>query len=979
MVGTTISHYKVLEKLGEGGMGVVYKATDTRLERFVALKFLPEDYAHDEALRERFLREAQAASALNHPNICTIYDVGEEDGKVFIAMEFLDGVTLKELVRQGPPAYDRLLNISVDVTDGLEAAHSAGIIHRDIKLANIFVTKSGRAKILDFGLAKKTAPKHAAVVAAGAGSPDIEVSHMTSGLAALGTAAYMSPEQALGKPLDERTDLFSFGIVLYEMATGRTPFKGDTTGVLFLSIVQETPEPPRQLNPDLPDELQRIIGKCLEKDRGVRYQHASEVRADLQRLRITSDSHEPGVAVMPQEATKPSNGDQWSRKSESKPSWISVQEQPVPTVLPTATSKSRRVWKTVAPAVALLAILLVAAGLYFNSRKARALTTQDSIVVANFTNTTGDEIFDGTLRQALAVDLGQSPYLNVVSDRRVAAALKEMEKPVGERLSREVAREVCLRTNGQALIAGSIEAAGNGYQIELKAVNCQTDKTIAGTDGVAKNRTDVLHALHEAARHLRGELGESLASVDKFDKPLQEATTSSLEALQAYSTAVALRQSKGNAAALPYLQKAVALDPNFALAYAAMGSIYFNMVQTGLGRENLVKAYELRNRVSERERFHILGAYYQSVTGDHDHAIQNAKEWMRSYPGEAVPHARLATLSAASGQYDEAVRQLQEAIRLDPDVYSFYTNLMMSFMELHRLDEAKATYEAARARNISSENLIVARYELAFLQEDTDTMQQLVQWAKGKPGYEDRLAIESADVASYYGRVAASREVFEQAAVKALADGSNETAAEHYAGLAYTAAFIGDNSAAQQFAAKSLALSRDRSVTERNAMALAVSGDPGQAEELAEELNRQYPTHTLMQNYTLPTIRGMIEIDRKRPAKAIEILQPALKYELVMDSLADVLPAYVRGLAYLQLGDGRKAAGEFQKVVDNPGVVVTSVIGALAHLQLGRAERMAGNLDAARTNYQDFLALWKDADPDIPILKQAKSEYAKLK
>ena len=974
MVGTTISHYSVLEKLGEGGMGVVYKAEDTRLQRFVALKFLPAEYAHDEVLRERFLREARAASALNHPNICTIYDVGEDHGKIFIAMEFLDGVTLRDLVRGGPLEYARLLDIAIDVTDGLEAAHSAGIIHRDIKLANIFVTKSGRAKILDFGLAKKTGPRATAVAAASAGSPRFpEEAQMTSGLAALGTAAYMSPEQALGKPLDDRTDLFSFGIVLYEMATGQAPFKGDTTGVLFLSIVQEIPAPPRQVNPEIPDELQRIIGRCLEKNRDARYQNASEVRADLRKLRRISDSHEPVAAGIPD---RPSEArPTLTKRQESDSSWPAHEPNPVPATPP----PQRRSWKLPTLATVLATAALLVVGFYLHTRKAHALTPYSGVVLADFANTTGESIFDGTLRQAVASDLGQSPFLNVVSSRRIEAALKQMEKPSGERLSSEVARQICLRTNSQAVIAGSIAPDGNGYQIELNAMHCETGKILASSEGEAKDRQEVLQALSRADKQLRGKLGESLASVEAFNKPLQEATTSSLEALQAYSTGALLRDRQGNAAALPYMQKAVSLDPNFALAYAAMGRIYENMAETGLGRENTIKAHELRNRVSERERFQILGAYYQSVTGQIDKAMQNSEEWIHAYPGDAAPHVRLALLDASMGHYEEGAQQLREAIRLEPDSYTAYFDLILFYMELHRYDEAKATYEAARAHNVSSENLSVARYLLAFLQGDTETMQQLEEWAKGKPGYQDRIGIEAAVAASYYGRVAEAQQAFEQAAAAAIANGAKESAAEHYAGIAFIQAEVGQSLAARQSAAQALALSRDRSVTERVGIALARAGDVAQAEQLAAELDRQYPTNTLMQNYTLPTIQGMIAIDKGQPAKAIEILQPALKYELAVSSLANVQPAYVRGLAYLASGDGRKAAVEFQKLVDNSGVVVSAVTGALAHLQLARAEVLAGDKDAARTHYQDFLALWKDADPDIPAYKQAKSEYARLK
>jgi eukaryotic-like serine/threonine-protein kinase len=975
MIRDTISHYAILEKVGEGGMGVVYKAEDTRLERFVALKFLPDAYAKDAALRERLLREARAASALNHPNICTIYDVGQKNGDLFIAMEFLEGVNLSELLRRGPLPFARLLAIAIDVVNGLEAAHSSGIIHRDIKLANIFITNSGRTKILDFGLAKKTAARSAVVPTTGGRPEPADESQMSSGLAALGTAAYMSPEQALGKPLDERTDLFSFGIVLYEMSTGQAPFRGDTTGMLFLSIVQETPEPPRMLNPDVPEELQRIISKCLEKNREVRYQHASEVCADLLRLRHISGELEIrtganlGGGVEAELTPMP-------RANDSSPTPV-LRVPPASTPI-TARPRGRKLWNLFCGAAVLVA-LCIAGTVFHLQHKAHSLTAHAGIVVADFANTTGDAIFDGTLRQAVAVDLRQSPFVNVVSDRRVASVLMQMGKPPDQRLSRDIAREVCLRTNSEALIAGSIAQDEDGYELRLDALNCATEQTIASVGGEARKREEVLRALDDADAKLRRKLGESLPSVQKFDKPLAEATTASLEALQAFSTGQSLRQQKGNTEALPYMKRAVELDPNFADAYAVLGSIYFNLAEAGLAKENLQRAYELRNRVSERERFHIVSSYYQVVTGESAKVIQNSNEWIRTYPGDAIPHVHLAREYELLGHYAETAQQLREAIRLEPDTFSPYASLILAYMELKRLDEAEATYEVARAHHIDNENLQVARYLLAFVEGDTITLRQLEDAAKGKPGFQDRLEIEQAVTAGYCGQIAKERQLFEDAASAALANGANDSAAEHYIGRAYIDAEIGNGSAAREIVAKALAISRNRSSMERAALTLARAGDAAQAEGLAEELDRQFPVSTLMQNYTLPTIRAEIAIDRKQPDQAIEILKRALPYEYAMDSYADLQPAYVRGLAYLELKDGNKAAAEFGKVIDNPGIVTNSIIGSLSYVQLSRAEEMSGDHDAARTHYQDFLALWKDADPDIPIYKQAKAEYAKLK
>ncbi len=963
MINREVKQYQILEKLGEGGMGVVYKAYDSRLERPVALKFLPDEYAGDPVLRQRFLREARAASALNHPNICTVYEIGDDDGQIFLAMEFLDGETLKDLVRRGPVSYLKLLDIAEDVADGLEAAHQAGVIHRDIKLANIFVTKNGTAKVLDFGLAKKTEQESKA--AAGSDGRGDE-SHLTSGLAALGTAAYMSPEQALGRPLDQRTDLFSFGIVLYEMATGRAPFHGDTTGVLFLSILQETPAAPRDLNPDVPDGLQKIIQRCLEKDRELRYGSAAQIRGELEELHASA-------------AGQSSSSHALQAATDSKPTPIfggltsnwGIAKEP-----DSDTGRPRRWFWPLGGTSAIAIALLIAGIVYMQSRKAHSFTAQDKVVVAEFINTTDNAIFDGTLRQALATDLGQSPFMYVVSDRAISTSLKQMAKPVNERLSRDVAREVCLRTNSRAYVAGSIEQDGQQYRIELEALNCETNASIANSQAKATSRDGVIAAVGNAGQQLRRELGESLPSIQQNERPLIEATTSSLEALQAFTKGQSVRQQQGDEAGLPYVKKAVELDPNFAQAYAVLGTIYQNLAQVGLANEAYTTAYQLRNRVDQRERYFIESTYFEAVTGEAAKARQTAEAWIHDFPGDGVPRVRLARQYENLGQYDKAALQFREAIRLDPESYAPYSSLMMAYMQLQKLDEAKATYESAKAHQIDSEYLSRARFYIAFIERDERTMQALLDAGKGKPGYEDRLGVEAAVAAAYFGRLAESEKMFAHVIAVANAMNAKESAAEHNAGLAFIEAEVGNTASARSYAEKALAISPNRSVKERSTMALARAGDITHAEQLANELSSQYPVGTIMQGYTLPCIRAMIEVNQKNPSKAIELLNAALPYELAMSSFANVEPAYVRGLAYLESGDGPKAAAEFRKLIANPGVVTSSITGAVAYLQLARAEKMSGNKQQARTSYQDFLALWKNADPNIPVLKQAKAEYA---
>jgi tetratricopeptide (TPR) repeat protein len=919
LVGHTLGHYRILEQIGAGGMGVVYRAHDEQLDRDVALKLLPPGMLADKPARKRFRKEATTLAKLNHPNIATVHEFGSQNQTDYLVTEYIAGISLDAQLTAGALKTEQIVDLGIQLAQGLAAAHEHGIIHRDLKPANLRLSSDGRLKILDFGLAQLL-PQASNLGLTATLTQSQEIS---------GTLPYMAPEQLRGEPADARTDIWAAGAVLYEMATGHRPFEERIPTALAGDIIHKPVLPPRKIRSKTSPKLEAVILRCLQKEQAKRYQSARELQSELERL---------GIGRTPIAARR----------------WL---------------------WPIIAITASIVVLLMAGAFLYVHARP--KLTDKDTVVLADFANATGDPVFDGALRHGLSAQLEQSPFLNLLSDQRIAETLSLMARPKEARLTHELAAEVCQRTASAAVLDGSIAQIGAQYLVTLKAVNCSNGEPLASTEAQASDKNHVLDALGKVASEIRSKLGESLGSVQKYDAPAEKVTTPSLEALKAYSLGYRAMVVKSDPpAAVSLFQRAISLDPNFAMAYARLGICYSNLNETTRAADNTRKAYHLQERVSEREKLYIASHYEEVVTGDLEAARKTHELWAQTYPRDNVPPHNLGIIYAYLGDYDKSLAASREVLKLNPRSGSAYATLVSSYLYLNRLDEAKATAQEAQAHNLDSPQMHLKLYLLDFLQHNSAGMGQEVTGLMGKPGYEDQVLYDESDTAAFVGQFAKARGLMRRAAESAQRADEKETAAGYEAEAAMRESLVGNMALAKQQAQAALALSNGRDVAGMAAIALARAGDSTRAAWLAADLNKRFPEDTIAQLSYLPMIHAAASLRSSNTGKAIEMLAAAAPYELGVGF--SLYPVYLRGEAYLAAEQGSAAAVEFQKILDHPGVVANEIIGALAHLQLGRAWALSGDTSMARNAYQNFFSLWKEADPDIPILKQAKTEYAKL-
>ncbi len=981
VIGQAIAHYKILSLLGRGGMGEVYLARDIRLDRKVALKILPTELAANEDRMRRFVQEAKAAAALNHPNIAHIYEIGEADGVNFIAMEFIDGQTLRQCILDLRPDLPKLLQLFQHAAEGLSKAHAAGIVHRDLKPENIMITRDGHAKIFDFGLAKLIEPPQASSMSSEASefvTATIPETHSVYGLV-LGTAGYMSPEQAQGNTdeIDQRSDIFSFGCILYEAVTGHKAFEGKDRIDRLNKIIREPPPPINDFNPTAPPELQKIVRRCLEKDPEERYQSIKDVAIEIKELRRQLD----GGSIYATSSSSASSG-------ASRFSWTGWTRSEARTTDKYSTSPPTRAssvgyviaeikrHRLAAMVTGLAVIFLAATAAYFAFfRRTAPLTDKDTILIADFVNDTGDAVFDGTLKQVLTVQLGQSPFLNIFGDQRVRDALRFLGRSPDERVTRDLAREICLRQGLKVFLAGSISGVGSHYVMTVEAINAQTGDALAREQVEAESKEQVIKKLGEATTRLRKELGESLASIQKFDAPIEQATTSSLEAFKAYSIGLEHHLKGSYAEAIPFYRRAIELDHNFAIAYARLATVCANTGQRDLATEAAQKAYDLRDRVSEREKFYITAvSYFGLVTREREKYIETLELWKRTYPNDPIPHIQLSNLYVGDGLLDKAIEEAREAIRLNPNAAPPRDNLATAFIELNRFDEAREVYRQALEQKLDSTFIRSGLYSIAFVKGDAPAMKQQLDWWAGRPDEYNALAWQ-AEAASFFGHLQKERELNQRAVESALGHKQTDGAALLLAGQMQIESLFGRCDRVNDLAAKAFAISRVTATVQTASAAFALCGDTDHTQALMDEISKRFPNDTLLNTVYWPLNHALIALHRGDSARAVQSLEPAYRYEIV----GGFWPQYFRGQAFLSLHKGTEAAAEFQKIIEHRGWAPRSLLYPRAYLGLAQASTLTGDSTKARKAYEDFFALWRDADADLPILIDAKKEYEKLR